>query len=126
MDTILVPRARGTPDKKQKYLIFGRPFHRMLDASCAKLPLPVVLLKAITPVSGGGPPTVGPGRFTYCYTPLGLRKGASPHRCRHGTVRKEGSNPRQIITTEELMCPARLAKPGRAACVPGCSSCCYL
>lgn len=34
MDTILVPRARETPDKKQKYLIFGRPFHRMLDARC--------------------------------------------------------------------------------------------
>ena len=59
---------------------------------------------------------MGPGRFTYCYTPLGLRKGASPHRCRHGTVRKEGSNPRQNISTEELVCPARLARPGRAAC----------
>ena len=86
----------------------------MLDASCAKLPLPVVLLKAITPVSGGGPPTVGPGRFTYCYTPLGLRKGASPHRRHHGTVRRGGSNPRPKKTEDNdvVPCPVGEAAQG--------------
>jgi hypothetical protein len=85
----------------------------MLDASCAELPLLVALLKAITPVSGGGPPTVGPERFAYCYTPLGLRKGASPHRRRHGTVREGSTNPRQISAAAENVMPCPGGEAGQ-------------
>ena len=58
---------------------------------------------------------MGPGRFTYCYTPLGLQKGACPHRCPHGTVRRAGFNPRLSIQHSRdgvMPCPVGEAGQG--------------